>query len=259
MATDRRKSRGTKRWNLWQVRVERPSLSTIFLTCKDQMFFTWNGSKETLRAHLQAITTQHPHVYLQILIGSNVRFLNAYIENQNGQLHTRVFHDSLSFTWSAVVRRRMIFSKSESMLNWPSWRVAILCFSLKAMHNTSSFTFMLKQCVTLLIEPFTLPLDDRSSIFSISNVHAAFNCKNSTIRVDWFASNISMSSVHDVSSTNDSISCGPPISVDIQRYRTNNRRLSSLRSIVIRWMRCSHSRNHSVGLSNNVIFFIDFL
>ena len=57
------------------------------------MFFTWNGSKETLRAHLQAITAQHPHVHLQILIGSNVRFLNAYIENQNGQLYTRVFHD----------------------------------------------------------------------------------------------------------------------------------------------------------------------
>lgn len=57
------------------------------------MFFTWNGSKETLRAHLQAITTQHPHVHLQILIGSSVRFLNAYIENQNGQLYTRVFHD----------------------------------------------------------------------------------------------------------------------------------------------------------------------
>ena len=59
---------------------------------KDQIFFTWNNAKETLRAHLLAIATKHPNVHMQILIGPSVRFLDVYIENQNGQLVTRVYH-----------------------------------------------------------------------------------------------------------------------------------------------------------------------
>lgn len=64
----------------------------FLLRYKDQIFFTWNGTKEKLNTFLQAYRQQHSNVHLQISIAFNVQFLHAYIENQNGQLYTRVYH-----------------------------------------------------------------------------------------------------------------------------------------------------------------------
>ena len=60
---------------------------------KDQIFFTWNKSRDTLSTILQIVKTQRPNVHFRTTIGTSVHFLDAYIENRNGQVHSRVYHD----------------------------------------------------------------------------------------------------------------------------------------------------------------------
>ena len=60
---------------------------------RDQLFFTWNGSNQTLRTHLQSITTKHPNVHVQTSSGTSVQFMDVYIENRNGELFTRVHQE----------------------------------------------------------------------------------------------------------------------------------------------------------------------
>ncbi|UJR12579.1 hypothetical protein I4U23_016755 [Adineta vaga] len=46
-----------------------------------------------LHSCLHSIRTQHPTVHFQVSMGSNVHYLNVYLENQQGQLYSRVYHD----------------------------------------------------------------------------------------------------------------------------------------------------------------------
>jgi hypothetical protein len=61
--------------------------------CKNQFFFTCNATANELRNFLQAIRTKNSNVHLEIKMDSKVQFLNAHIENQNGTLYSRVYHD----------------------------------------------------------------------------------------------------------------------------------------------------------------------
>jgi len=61
--------------------------------CKNQIFFTWNQSVNKLNQFLQTIGSQYSYLVLEAEFGSRVTFLNAYIENLNGTLYTRVYHD----------------------------------------------------------------------------------------------------------------------------------------------------------------------
>ncbi|CAF4975871.1 unnamed protein product, partial [Rotaria sp. Silwood1] len=66
----------------------------LFGRYKDEIFFTWNKSNAlTLETFLQKeIREKYINVRFQYSIGTNVEFLNAYVENRDGQLYTRVFH-----------------------------------------------------------------------------------------------------------------------------------------------------------------------
>ena len=55
--------------------------------------FTWNDSPDILRSYLQAVQQKHPNVHFQVSIDSDVHFFNAYLDNRQGQLYTRVYHD----------------------------------------------------------------------------------------------------------------------------------------------------------------------
>ncbi|CAF3677425.1 unnamed protein product [Rotaria sp. Silwood1] len=60
----------------------------------DQLFFTWNKSNALqLETFLQDIREKHLNVRFQKLIGSSVQFMNAYLENRQGQLYSRVHYD----------------------------------------------------------------------------------------------------------------------------------------------------------------------
>ncbi len=61
--------------------------------CKNQIFFTWNDSVKELLAIVKAMGSQDTNVNLQINIDRTVQFLNAHVENQNGTLYSRVYHD----------------------------------------------------------------------------------------------------------------------------------------------------------------------
>ncbi|CAF2234943.1 unnamed protein product, partial [Rotaria magnacalcarata] len=79
----------------WQKKIlkEIKSKNEFFGRYKDQVFFTWNnGKEEELGSFLQTIRDKNPNVQFQKLIGTNVPFLNAFVENQNGELFTRVYH-----------------------------------------------------------------------------------------------------------------------------------------------------------------------
>ncbi|CAM4946829.1 unnamed protein product [Rotaria socialis] len=61
---------------------------------KDQIIFTWNEQFDQLNSILKTIRTENINLKFDINIASNVRFLNAYIENQHGILYSRVDHNS---------------------------------------------------------------------------------------------------------------------------------------------------------------------
>ncbi|CAF4866958.1 unnamed protein product, partial [Rotaria magnacalcarata] len=63
---------------------------------KDQIFFTWNnGNEEELGSFLRTIRDKSPNVQFQKLIASSVPFLNAFVENQNGNLFSRIYRHPL--------------------------------------------------------------------------------------------------------------------------------------------------------------------
>ncbi|CAF4310012.1 unnamed protein product, partial [Rotaria sordida] len=62
---------------------------------KDQIFFTWNKSSTLeLETFIENIREQHQNVRFQKFISTNVQFLNASIENRQGQLYSQVHYDS---------------------------------------------------------------------------------------------------------------------------------------------------------------------
>ncbi|CAF3934742.1 unnamed protein product [Rotaria sordida] len=82
---------------VWQKKIWKQIDRNIefFGRYKDQLFFTWNKSSALeLETFLENIREQHWNVRFQKFIGTNVEFLNASIENRQGQLYTRVHYDS---------------------------------------------------------------------------------------------------------------------------------------------------------------------
>ncbi|CAF1451813.1 unnamed protein product [Adineta steineri] len=82
----------------WQkVLLEKLSLDTQFYgRCQNQIFFTWNRSKNELCELLQIFGTQHSNIEFDIKIDSTVQFLDVHVSNYHGTLFTRVYHDSNS-------------------------------------------------------------------------------------------------------------------------------------------------------------------
>jgi hypothetical protein len=68
----------------------------FFYRYKDEIFFTCNnGNEEQLGSFLQTITDKNPNVQFQKLIASSVPFLNAFVQNQNGDLFSRIYRHPL--------------------------------------------------------------------------------------------------------------------------------------------------------------------
>ncbi|CAM4934726.1 unnamed protein product [Rotaria socialis] len=68
---------------------------------EDQIFFTWNnGNEEQLGSFLQTIRDQSPNVQFQKLIASSVPFLNAFVQNQHGDLFSRIYRHPLIQSYS---------------------------------------------------------------------------------------------------------------------------------------------------------------
>ncbi|CAF2793105.1 unnamed protein product [Rotaria sp. Silwood2] len=81
---------------MWQKKILKEVNQNIelFGRYKDQIFFTWSKSTAiALEAFIEDLREQNGNVRFQKLIGPNVSFLNAYIENRQGQLYSRVHHD----------------------------------------------------------------------------------------------------------------------------------------------------------------------
>ncbi|CAF4086121.1 unnamed protein product [Rotaria sordida] len=61
---------------------------------ENQLFFTWNKANSEFVHMIKAIERPNIEMHINVSMSSHVRFLDAYIENQNGILYTRVDHDS---------------------------------------------------------------------------------------------------------------------------------------------------------------------
>jgi hypothetical protein len=58
----------------------------------DDIFFTWNGSEADAKALLEEANVFHPNIKLTYTIGKSVPFLDLHLTNQNGILHSSVYH-----------------------------------------------------------------------------------------------------------------------------------------------------------------------
>ena len=62
--------------------------------CKNQIFFTWNKKIDELVHLVKVIGNENTNLKLDVKIGLSANFLNTHIENRNGVLYSRVYHDS---------------------------------------------------------------------------------------------------------------------------------------------------------------------
>ena len=56
------------------------------------MFFTWNGSEETVKQLLEEANRTHPNIKLTHQIGKRLPFLDVLITNHDGALLSSVYH-----------------------------------------------------------------------------------------------------------------------------------------------------------------------
>ncbi|CAF2819302.1 unnamed protein product [Rotaria sp. Silwood2] len=82
---------------VWQKKLLKEVNQNIelFGRYKDEIFFTWNKSTALeLETFIEDIREKNRNVRFQKIIGTSVSFLNAYIENRQGQLYTRLHYDT---------------------------------------------------------------------------------------------------------------------------------------------------------------------
>ncbi|CAF4223338.1 unnamed protein product [Rotaria sordida] len=92
---------------------------------KDQIFFTWNKSSALeLETFLENIREKHLNVRFQKFISTNAQFLNAYIENQQGQLYSRVHYDP------NIPRYTLPYTMSHSKSAHSDWLRAVLILAV---------------------------------------------------------------------------------------------------------------------------------
>ena len=65
----------------------------LHLRCLDELFFTWNESKERLHDRLNTIHAQDPHIRMTISIDETINYLDVNIGHLDGDLKIQVAHD----------------------------------------------------------------------------------------------------------------------------------------------------------------------
>ena len=65
----------------------------LHLRCLDELFFTWNESKESLQDRLNTIHAQDPHIRMASTIDETINYLDVNIGHLDGDLNIQVAHD----------------------------------------------------------------------------------------------------------------------------------------------------------------------
>ena len=63
------------------------------LRCLDEIFFTWNESKERLQDRLHTIHAKNPHIRIATTIDETITYLDVNIGHIDGDLKIQVAHD----------------------------------------------------------------------------------------------------------------------------------------------------------------------
>ncbi|CAF4330785.1 unnamed protein product [Rotaria sp. Silwood2] len=103
---------------------------------KNQVFFTWtNETVDELTIFLQDIKDKRPDVHFRQLTGYNVVFLNTFIENQEGQFYSRIYHHPVlpRFTLPYIVGHSK--SGHSDWLRSALIRAVCCCSSIEDFHR----------------------------------------------------------------------------------------------------------------------------
>lgn len=81
-------------WDM-KIRKELDSEREVFGRHENQLFFTWNRSKESLERLLEQLRLQYANIEFEYRIDTTIIYDDTVeIENRQGQLYTRINHDS---------------------------------------------------------------------------------------------------------------------------------------------------------------------
>ncbi len=81
----------------WQIPLVREirTADQFYGRYHDIGILTWNETSHPLHICINELNEQNPDIQLTTSVGVHVHFLHAYIENQQGLLYTRVYHDPM--------------------------------------------------------------------------------------------------------------------------------------------------------------------
>lgn len=112
---------------------------------KDEIFFTWNGTKDQLATFLQTIKNKHAHIDVETSFAQRLVYFNTQIENRHGQLYTSVFHpsDASKYTLPYVL--------GHTKLNHQLWFRSTLMRAIRLCSNYLDFqmeqTYLIVACL----------------------------------------------------------------------------------------------------------------
>lgn len=101
---------------------------------KDQIFFTWNKSdKLAIQTFLQDIRETDKTVRFQMSTDFSVSYLNVLVENQKGDLYTRVYHEP------TIQKYRLPYVTNHSKLAHSDWLRSALIRAVCSCTKVSDF------------------------------------------------------------------------------------------------------------------------
>lgn len=101
----------------------------------DTVFIAWQQSIEQLQVLLEELNQKHPNISIEYSVGKSVHFLGVYVENQSGQLYTRVYHDPnrSRFTLPYVIGHPRLLYRQ--WCQWALTRAVRYCTSIEDFHQ----------------------------------------------------------------------------------------------------------------------------
>ncbi|CAF1322746.1 unnamed protein product [Adineta steineri] len=104
----------------------------LFGRYRDNLFLTWNGSKDELSTLLNiSDNKQHEHIQINPFIGKKVHFHNVELSHNNGILHTKIYRDPTTDEYE-VPNKFQYGTNKESKLIEAALIYAIRCSSIEA-------------------------------------------------------------------------------------------------------------------------------
>lgn len=101
----------------------------------DDIFFTWNGTKDALNQFLQDLTKNDRHIQFDISNGQSIHYLDTLIENRNGQLYT-CFQQQAKFKHDSIHSYILPYANGNPIDEHRRWFRSVL---MKTVHSCTNY------------------------------------------------------------------------------------------------------------------------